>query len=310
MSEVGVTDGRGAGEQPVLPGRLAQDCDAEASDELEAFVWLEVSVVDHRLCPDGPRPEQAVTNRLRRAGGGRAPDAVLRPGVEPPLRVRAHGLGVRVRVHHRLQLAIRGRREEQNGEVGRGRVVGWLGPGEVPELVRDVLDDDLRLDAHGGERGDVGAVGDGQPGAAVRGPELQIRCRDRLRARCGDETRLERPEHDGGPGRRPADQYEHRVVGLEASFAEKGCPSGRVARDVGVRPMLDDPVAADEGKCVAVRAGGKRLDDVPDEVEQLRLPVRPRRRRYPSEAEPSHLSRYSSRTGLKTSITVAPSGPQ
>src|SRR4029079_12994747 len=90
---------------------------------------------------------------------------------------------------------------------------------------------------------------------------------------------------------------------------EKRRPSRRVVRQFPERPSFDDAEGIHgQKRDDATVAGCEALDNVLREVEPLASACGIRSQRF--AAEPSHASRYSSRTGLKTSITVAPSGPQ
>src|SRR5262249_14134253 len=137
--------------------------------------------------------------------------------------------------------------------------------------------------------------------------DIQLAGARRLRARDGDDAALEGSEQDCRPGGRVAEVDEQAVARLQTVRPEERGPSAGAVGQLPERPPVDDALVVDREKRRSVRVDGEILDDVPREVEPLAARVRIV---YRLAAKPSHVSRYSSRTGLKTSITVAPSGPQ
>ena len=85
--------------------------------------------------------------------------------------------------------------------------------------------------------------------------------------RRNDEAGLERPEHDGRPGRRLPGGGEEDGARLEAVGAKQPGPARCFPRHVGERVAGDDAFAVDERERAAIPVARERLDDVAREIE-------------------------------------------
>ena len=256
------------GHQPVLGGRLAEHGDSESLEQVEALLYIEAAVMESDLGAAGPRAEEHVPDRLRRARAGGAPDQVTAARVEPVFGLEPGRPRIGMGMNHPLRFPHRARRVQDEGGVVSGRVVRRGVDRIGTELGPDILDHDdpgAELEPFD-QRGSRGVDHDDLR-AGVLDAEADILRLCRLGTRNRDEACLECAEDDREPRGLLAHEHEHPVAGGEPAGAKQGRPAAGIARDHLEGASVDDAFAIDVRQRRAERVTGGGLDDVAREIE-------------------------------------------
>ena len=125
-AEIVMGVGGALNQRHALLDALAQDRDAEPSEEVEALLDVERPVVDHGLCTTRPRSEERIPDHQGRACVSRAPDEIAGARVKPMFCLHPGGPRGSMGQRGPLRRAGRPGRKENEGRVARERVEGRL----------------------------------------------------------------------------------------------------------------------------------------------------------------------------------------
>ena len=198
---------RALGDHAVLRRRHAEDVDLLGVDDLQSLVRVEAGIVQERRGAPDPGRDERVAGRLRPAGGGRAPDELVRLRRQPVLGLEALAGQVALAVQDRLRLTGRAARERDQARIGGVQVRRRRGS------VRCVIErHPQRVAGPAGEQVRVAAVGDDQARLGHLQAQVQILGAQLLGARQHDVALAEAREHRDRPLRAVSDQGEDDVA--------------------------------------------------------------------------------------------------
>ena len=258
-------------ERAILGGRLAEDARPEPEEEVEPLVRVERALLEHDLGAARPRADHRIPHRERGRRVGGAPDGVASAGVEPVHRLDTGREDRAVGVCDVLPRAADAGRGDDEREVARGRIVRRDARGNVLGVPLGVLVEevDVGVEAHALDRVLERALGDDEDRVGRRHEALELRGRRRRCRWHHDTADLPDAENRLEPVNGASGHHDHAVAGAHVLLAQDRCPHCGALGDLHERPVLDDPLVAEEGQRAPLRIQRERLDDVTREVEPI-----------------------------------------
>ena len=255
----------------VLGGGVAENARTEPEEEVEAFVGVELALVEHDFRAARPWADDGVPHRQRGGRVRRAPHRVPAPDVEPMLGLDASGEDGSMGVGDVLARAGGTGRRDDEGEVARGGVVRGNVDRDVLRVPSHPCGVELVVggEAHLLDRRLEGVLRDHQRRVRRRHDALEPRRGHQRRAWHDDGSRL----HDSENGLEPVDgavrNDDDAVADADAALAKCGRPDGCALGDLQERSGLDHAVLGEDRERAPLRIPCECLDDVAREVEPV-----------------------------------------